>query len=146
MTTEPRDPALDDAIRDALRARESRRDVPAFDELWAAAEAAQRRELELGAAPRIAARTWSRPALAAAAAVILVVGLGLLRSVEPPQRAVEDARTPAAVAVDYEAFPRSEPVIWYGPTDALLQIPALRYGAQPASLTYYDPIHLEVRE
>ncbi|HEX7038378.1 MAG TPA: hypothetical protein VF210_21620 [Pseudomonadales bacterium] len=147
MTTEPHDPALDGAVRDALRAQHARQRVPAFDELWSAAQARQREESGAGAARPAAARVRHWPALATAAAVALVVGVTLIRSVErPPEHVAEEAHPATAAAVEQEPFPPPEPVMWYAPTDALLQIPALRYSAQPASLTYYDPIHLEVRE
>lgn len=155
-TIEPNDPAVDETVRAVLRAEHAGRSVPSFDETWAAAE---RQLRSRPVRPRSAARPrWRSLGYATVATATVVIAVALNRFAGDRPEAPAEAwpateitafdrpRQSASSAWTGADDPRTERLIWYAPTDELLQIPALRYGAQPASLTYYDPIHLEVRQ
>lgn len=142
---EPRQDVIDETIREVLRTAHHGYRAPSFDATWAAAEA---RLNAAGTGTRVLAGPRPGPRMtrwaALAAAVVLALGLMLQIARRPEPAGVEaPARENRAAALRPAPASRT-PVIWYAPTDGLLQVHSLRYAAQPASLTYYDPIQLEV--
>jgi hypothetical protein len=137
---DPRTDPLDAEVRDALQGIHEHFATSSFESDWAAACArveARSREQR----PHRAAWVFLRrpPALTAIAA-LMVLGVGVaMRS--PPADPVPDEPGISAAAADTEVLP----VVWYTPTDELLQVSSLHYATRPAALTLYDPIDLELR-
>ena len=133
----PFDP-LDSEVRGALQAIHEKLEASCFDNDWTAAC----RDVEAPAREprpfRFRARFLRRPQAWAAAAVLMALGAGIVMRVPPADPAPEET---APAGVDAQVFP----VVWYAPTDELLQVSSLHYSARPAAMTLYDPIDLEVR-
>lgn len=110
-------------IREALAAEQARYPVPPFDLVWTAAADS------VAVAP---GRRFQWLAVAASLAVV-VTALAAALIIGPSQPGGGAAPDPAPW-----------PVVWYTPTDSLLPADSLSYAAQPARLTVYDPINLEV--
>jgi hypothetical protein len=130
---------LDAEVRAALLAVHHRIAVSDFEADWAAAGAAlhARRERPPRGAFRYRPLTWA----AAAALVLVGAGVALRLSLPPDQ----DARAGPPESADAASADAALPMVWYAPTDELLRVSSLGYTASPAALTFYDPIHLEVR-
>lgn len=119
------------ALRKALEDVHAGYPPTAFEADWAAACAAR---------ARLRRRRY-RPAIAVAATVLVVVAAGLVLGGWPDRP--DSGGTPVAAAA-----PAGEPgalPLWYAPTDELLQVSSLGFARRPATVTTYDPIHLEVR-
>ena len=136
MTAEPRDDPLDRELCEALHSVHLRLESPAFDEVWGAAQKAARRK------ERRPIRWLPRKPAAWAAVVALIAAIGV--AVRLPAPPPEDEQDPLSAFAN-ESLDQAIPVVWYAPTDELLQVTSLDYAARPAAMTIYDPIYLEVR-
>ena len=140
MDSEPMNDTFDVALREELRAQHARYPAPAFESLWTAAQArvsGPARRTPAQHAGVFAGRLgWALGAIALAA-----IAWSLLALVTPVVR----HQQVAGRAAEPQAVDRVRVALWYAPTDPLLHVASLSYGARPARLTSYDPITMEVK-
>jgi len=134
MSEQHGDP-LDRELVEALGSVHARYQVPVFEEVWDAAQTAAKR-------PAHRRLRWPHAPVAWAAVVAVAAVVGVAMRLPTP--APQEAHDLLAWYADHYRD-QAVPIVWYAPTDELLQVPSLGYAARPAAMTIYDPINLEVR-
>jgi hypothetical protein len=144
--SEPWDEPVDLQIRDGLRSLHARFQPSSFDADW---DAAQARLTELrGDANVTAVRSrgarhfWAAAAASVLLAVGVITGAVLIPAPGPDAPRVQQPDSIVNTNPGQQANPGQQ--VWYTPSDELLHVSSLRYAAQPARRTVYDPLTLEV--